>query len=59
MVEDKVASEEQIRYVLANVTDLRIRASYPVKRHLCAEAGPLGSSELSRLLGELCFELYG
>ena len=37
MVEDEVASEEQIRYVLSNVTDLRIRASYPVQRRLCAD----------------------
>lgn len=37
MVEEKVATEEQIRYVLGNVTDLRIRASYPVQRTLCAD----------------------
>lgn len=40
MVEDRVASEEQIRYVLAKVTDLRIRASYPVQRRLCADQPP-------------------
>jgi hypothetical protein len=41
LVENEVASEEQIRYVLANVTDLRIRASYPVQRRLCKDpAGP-------------------
>jgi hypothetical protein len=40
MVEEKVATEEQIRYVLANITDLRIRASYPVKRRLCTLPTP-------------------
>lgn len=40
MVEDKIATEEQIRYVLTNVTDLRIRASYPVQRHLCTDQPP-------------------
>lgn len=37
LIEDQVATEEEIRYVLANVTDLRLRASYPVHRSLCAE----------------------
>ena len=40
MVEEKIATEEQIRYVLANVTDLRIRASYPVTRRLCTLPTP-------------------
>lgn len=40
MVEDKVATEEQIRYVLSKVTDLRIRASYPVTRRLCSAPTP-------------------
>jgi hypothetical protein len=40
MVEEKVATEEQIRYVLSNVTDLRIRASYPVTRRLCTLPTP-------------------
>lgn len=37
LVEDQVASEEQMKYVLARVTDFRIRASYPLHRLLCAD----------------------
>lgn len=36
--EDRVATEEEILFVLGNVTDLRLRASYPVHRALCADA---------------------
>jgi hypothetical protein len=39
LTEDQIATEEQIKYVLANVTDFRIRASYPVQRKLCADVG--------------------
>lgn len=37
LIENEVASEEQIKYVLASVTDFRIRASYPLHRLLCAD----------------------
>ncbi len=40
LIEDQVASEEEIRFVLENVTDLRLRASYPVHRTLCSEEPP-------------------
>lgn len=30
MIEDRIATEEEIQYVLGDVTELRIRASYPV-----------------------------
>ncbi|MBL8287238.1 MAG: thiol-activated cytolysin family protein [Rubrivivax sp.] len=38
-VHDRPATEEEIRYVLTNVRELRIRASYPVagKRTICRE----------------------
>jgi len=37
LIEDEVASEEQIKYVLAKTTDFRIRASYPLHRQVCAD----------------------
>jgi hypothetical protein len=40
LVEDKAASEEEIRYALANVRELRIRASYPVIRNIGTAAAP-------------------
>jgi len=40
LIENEVASEEQIKYVLAHVTDFRIRASYPLHRLLCADDPP-------------------
>lgn len=42
LVEDRAAKEEEIRYVLANVRELRIRASYPVTgtRTVCRDPAP-------------------
>ncbi|HEU4733786.1 MAG TPA: thiol-activated cytolysin family protein [Kofleriaceae bacterium] len=37
LIEDEIASEEEIKFVLSNVKDLRIRASYPVQRLLCED----------------------
>lgn len=39
LVEDRTATEEEIKYALANVRELRIRASYPVTgtRQICRE----------------------
>ena len=39
LIEDRVATEDEIRFVLDNVTDLRLRASYPVHRILCEDEG--------------------
>ena len=47
LVEDRVATEEEIRFVLENVTDMRLRASYPVHRTLCAEELPPGADPAS------------
>ncbi|MBL8341163.1 MAG: hypothetical protein JNL30_06800, partial [Rubrivivax sp.] len=38
LIEDQVAGEEQIKYVLAKVTDFRIRASYPLQRKVCVDS---------------------
>ncbi|MBI5716523.1 MAG: thiol-activated cytolysin family protein [Burkholderiales bacterium] len=48
LVEDAVASEEQIRYVLANLRELRIRASYPVTgtRKICRDPAPAPCVEI-------------
>jgi len=45
LIENQVATEEEIRFVLENVTDLRLRASYPVHRTLCAEEPPEADPE--------------
>lgn len=42
LVEDRIATESEIQYVLQNVRELRIRASYPVnsKRKVCLDESP-------------------
>lgn len=42
LVEDRPATEYEIQYVLSNVTELRIRASYPVlaTRKVCMDSPP-------------------
>ena len=36
LVEDRVATEEEIKFVLGKITDFRFRASYPLQRRMCA-----------------------
>lgn len=40
LVEDEIATEDEIKYVLANILDFRIRASYPVQRSICLDDPP-------------------
>lgn len=37
LIEDRIASEEEIKFVLAKITDFRFRASYPLQRRMCAD----------------------
>jgi len=43
LVEDRIATEAEIRYVLSKVQDFRIRASYPVYRTCQADAATPGA----------------
>jgi hypothetical protein len=41
LVEDRLATESEIQYVLANIQSFRIRASYPVYRSEVCNLSPL------------------
>lgn len=44
MVEDRMASEDEIKFVLSKIASLRIRASYPVYGKGCKVAPPAGQA---------------
>ena len=45
LIEDRPATEAEIRYVLANVRELQLRASYPVSRQMNVCARPVYSAD--------------
>ena len=57
LVEDRVASEDEIKYVLAKVTDFRLRASYPLQRRMCADGAVFDPA--APCTGEAVYVPYG
>jgi hypothetical protein len=57
LIEDRIASEEEIKFVLAKITDFRFRASYPLQRRMCADGSAYNPA--APCAGEAIYIPYG